>query len=293
MSRDLALSEDRDARLAAQTLFDRPLAVEAGAGTGKTGILVARVVAWCLGDGWTLAIARHAERPVGDEALAGEVLDRVVAITFTEAAAAEMAGRVGGALAKIADGQLPEAVLAEALGDDAGVRADRARNLLAALDRLRVSTIHAFCRRVLAEQPSAAGLHPVLDVDADEAALEATVHRVVDEELVDAYHKGDADALALAAAGDGPRELAAALQTLARQSLPAAALDDDPFAGDGLATALAGLCAACRGMLTVVGDAFAEAKQVANGAKIVEAASRSAALLDGASPHRWPPSRSD
>ena len=40
--------------------FDRPLVLEAGAGTGKTATLVARIVAWCLGPGWRRAAAELA-----------------------------------------------------------------------------------------------------------------------------------------------------------------------------------------------------------------------------------------
>ena len=49
---------DARSRQLAQTEFARPVAIEAGAGTGKTAILVARVLAWCLGPGWERALAR-------------------------------------------------------------------------------------------------------------------------------------------------------------------------------------------------------------------------------------------
>ncbi|HXO43627.1 MAG TPA: UvrD-helicase domain-containing protein, partial [Thermoanaerobaculia bacterium] len=51
------LASDRAARAAAQTRFDRPLVLEAGAGTGKTTTLIARLLAWCLGEGWERAAA--------------------------------------------------------------------------------------------------------------------------------------------------------------------------------------------------------------------------------------------
>src|SRR5215208_5679965 len=99
----VALGRDRAARLAAQRIFDRPLLVEAGAGTGKTTTLVARVLAWSLGPGWERARERQSARGSGfsspgapasgeeveRERLAASVLRGVVAITFTEAAAAE------------------------------------------------------------------------------------------------------------------------------------------------------------------------------------------------------------
>src|SRR3954467_9569298 len=96
------LVEDRPARRAAQTRFDVPLVLQAGAGTGKTTTLIGRLLAWTLGEGWERAARRLAEREKGlppgrprDEGparFAAEALGRVVAITFTEAAAAEMAG---------------------------------------------------------------------------------------------------------------------------------------------------------------------------------------------------------
>ena len=106
--------EDREARSAAQREFKHPVIVEAGAGTGKTSILVARIVAWCLGPGWD-----RAQSELGDEALAEDiashVVSGVVAITFTDAAAAEMAERVATALASIQRDQWPIGVDSEAL----------------------------------------------------------------------------------------------------------------------------------------------------------------------------------
>ena len=103
--RNLALEADAEARRLAQTEFSTPLVIEAGAGTGKTALLVARVVAWCVGPGW----ARHEDRNE-PEASARKVLERVVAITFTEAAAAEMAERVAQAFSDLAVGTVPVGV---------------------------------------------------------------------------------------------------------------------------------------------------------------------------------------
>ena len=54
---------DAAARLAARTRFDAPLALEAGAGTGKTAALVARVAVWCLTGGWERARAPWSASP--------------------------------------------------------------------------------------------------------------------------------------------------------------------------------------------------------------------------------------
>ncbi|MCZ6463652.1 MAG: UvrD-helicase domain-containing protein, partial [Proteobacteria bacterium] len=64
-------SEDRAARLAACTQFDAPLLVEAGAGTGKTATLVARIVSWAMDRGWSRAVERRAG--LGDAPSAGEI----------------------------------------------------------------------------------------------------------------------------------------------------------------------------------------------------------------------------
>ena len=89
-----ARSLDAEARRLARSCFDRPLIIEAGAGTGKTATLVARIVVWCSGEGWEVARAALVGNgtPVPEtDRIAAQVLDGVAAITFTEAAAAEMA----------------------------------------------------------------------------------------------------------------------------------------------------------------------------------------------------------
>ena len=158
------------------------------------------------------AAARGETAPPDPERAAARLLDRVVAITFTEAAAAEMAGKTAGELTTIAaDGALPDWLGAPGL-PDAGVRAARAAALLATLDHLQVSTIHAFCLGLLAAHPVEAGLHPQLAVDADGRAVEALVHETVEAALRDAYgDPPDPAFMTLAARGKGPPEIVAAL----------------------------------------------------------------------------------
>jgi len=119
--RDDARAVDASGRRIAQTCFDRPLLVQAGAGTGKTRVLVGRLVAWCMGPGW--------EEPKGAasaEAVAARALGRVVAITFTEAAAAEMASRVADTLRGVRDGRPPVGFEDAALPDAQEERSRRA-----------------------------------------------------------------------------------------------------------------------------------------------------------------------
>mgnify|MGYP001828743002 CR=1 FL=1 len=56
------LHADQAARRLAQTEFRSPLVLEAGAGTGKTWTLVARILAWYLGPGWERALRQEKER---------------------------------------------------------------------------------------------------------------------------------------------------------------------------------------------------------------------------------------
>jgi ATP-dependent helicase/nuclease subunit A len=240
------LAEDRSARRLAQTEFVRPLVLEAGAGTGKTTTLVARLLAWTLGPGWERAAGRLGERAatagdpgreIADERIAAEVLSGVVAITFTEAAAAEMAHRAARDLAEVAKsfGRVPGWLEAAALPPEAE-RVRRAWALLATLDQLNVSTIHAFCRRLLAEHPLEAGVHPQLTVDADGRLLDEAVQEAVEGAMRSGYgDPGDPHLLTLAARGLGPRELVEALLILAREGVPASSLLDDPLAGPGAA----------------------------------------------------------
>jgi ATP-dependent exoDNAse (exonuclease V) beta subunit len=114
--------------------------LEAGAGTGKTGVMVDR---YC--------------RLVCEE---GVSPDAILAFTFTEKAAAELRARIRSELARRAEA-----------GED------RARELLASFGGAWLTTIHGFCNRLLAAHPVAAGIDPgfrVLDApEAERAAREA------------------------------------------------------------------------------------------------------------------------
>ena len=231
---------DSAARELAQTCFERPLLVEAGAGTGKTAALVARVVVWALGPGWEIAqnrgIAQNSEnaqnsehaqnreaargrdaalRNDGDAGTAVRALSGIVAITFTEAAAAEMATRIALDLAKIASGATPAGYFAKAPLPPEETRRARARELIGALDHLTVRTIHAFCRRLLAAHPLEAGLHPDLEVDPDAIRADAIAREVIEARLAAVTGVGlDRDLAALADAGIGPKALHEALVKL-------------------------------------------------------------------------------
>jgi ATP-dependent helicase/nuclease subunit A len=116
--------KDRD-RAAAD--LERSFIVEAAAGTGKTTLLVTRVL--------NLIKAAKA-RP-----------EEMVAITFTERAAAELK-------AKLQDG------ISACAANASGLEAARLTEAVWGLDRMQVTTIHAFCTSLLKERPVEAGIDP-------------------------------------------------------------------------------------------------------------------------------------
>ena len=137
--------------------------VSANAGTGKTGVLVDRISRLLL---------------------AGVEPERILCLTFTKAAAAEMANRLSALLSNWS--AMPEAVLIEelrALGepDVDGDLVTRARRLFAltleAPEGLRIRTIHSFCESLLGRFPLEARIAPdfrVMDErDQREMQLEA------------------------------------------------------------------------------------------------------------------------
>src|SRR4051794_23313596 len=130
------LPVDHDVRERVRTDLDRNLFVEAGAGTGKTRVLVDRVVRLV------------ASGTVSD-------ISRLVAITFTEAAAAELRDRIRTELERAADAGLP---------DDERMRCATARTHI---DRATITTLHGFAQRILAEHPLDAGLAPIFEIDDD------------------------------------------------------------------------------------------------------------------------------
>ena len=127
---------DQAVRDRVRTDFSTTIVLEAGAGTGKTTVLVDRLV--------NLVVSGTA------------TLDRVVAITFTEAAAGELKLRLRDAL----EGAIPSSSLEQA---------SRLSRALVDLERAHVSTIHAFASALLRERPFEAGVDPGFEVIADVA----------------------------------------------------------------------------------------------------------------------------
>ncbi len=270
---------DREARREAQRRFDRPLVLEAGAGTGKTTTLIGRLLAWTLGAGWEAKEAEIAKRtaesgrsvpgPDRPDRIAAAVLGGVVAITFTEAAAAEMATRAARELGALARGDEPPTWLDSSVLPPAEERARRARALASTLDHLAVRTIHAFCRGLLADHPLEAGLHPDLQVDADGLLLEGVVQEIVESSLREGYgDPGDLHLLALAARGFGPREVTEALIALVQRGVPPEVLQEDPLAPERIEELRRRLVLSSEGLLDLIGPLLTSAKT--RNAKLIE-----------------------
>ena len=143
-SQRLKSSPDQDQRDAAIAERERNVLVDAGAGTGKTTILVDRLVEMVAPTG-------------GDRAIP---ISRIAAITFTRKAAGELRLRIRERL-------LQE--LAEAKPGSA--RDAQLRDAIADLDTAYVGTIHSFADRLLRLRPVEAGLSPSYEIAEDDQAL--------------------------------------------------------------------------------------------------------------------------
>ena len=113
------------------SLKDRNILVSAAAGSGKTAVLVERII-----------------RKLTDEDAPSDV-DRLLIVTFTEAAAAEMKERIGAAIEK---------KLAERPGD---AHLERQATLIHSAS---ITTIHSFCLSVIRENFHVIGIDPGLSI---------------------------------------------------------------------------------------------------------------------------------
>ncbi|MDA0704138.1 MAG: UvrD-helicase domain-containing protein [Proteobacteria bacterium] len=132
--------------------------VGASAGTGKTKVLTDRVLRLML---------------------AGTRPEAILCLTFTRAAAAEMAVRLNDVLADWATE--PEAEVGKALAELTGETPDNARiaaarrlfaRVLEAPGGIRIQTIHAFCQSLLARFPLEADVPPHFEVLAERESRE-------------------------------------------------------------------------------------------------------------------------
>ncbi len=158
------------------------ICVDAGAGSGKTRVLIARLVD---------LIERK-----------GVQLDEIVAITFMEKAAAEMKARLRDAFRKKASAQPEEAA--------------RWRELERRTDGARISTIHGFCLGFLRENALHIGLDPDFTMLGD-ADAELLVRESITQGLHALFEQRDQAVLRLAAELNGA-QLYQVLRQMLRQA---------------------------------------------------------------------------
>ena len=148
------------------------MVVEAGAGTGKTTLLIDRL---CL-----CVLVQNI--PV----------EKLVALTFTEKAAAEIKTRFIFKLQQLLraiSAKQPERTL-ELLRTQFGMKEDdislRAQAALARMDRTCIGTIHSFCAEILKTFPLEAGLSPSAQIDSGakgQQLFDVRWNRFLDEQL--------------------------------------------------------------------------------------------------------------
>ncbi|HEY1795754.1 MAG TPA: UvrD-helicase domain-containing protein, partial [Stellaceae bacterium] len=160
--------------------------VSASAGTGKTKVLTDRLLTLML---------------------SGTDPSRILCLTFTRAAAAEMANRVNTTLARwttMEAGALHQDLVNLGLPVDDATREEARRLFARVLDTpggVKIATIHAFCQSLLRRFPLEAGVPPEFAVIDERSAKDAL---------------GEAGAQVIAAARAGMGELAEALSVVAR-----------------------------------------------------------------------------
>lgn len=150
---------------------DANVLVSAAAGSGKTSVLVERIVRRISGEGV------YDDKPVD--------IDRLLVMTFTNAAAAEMRERIRDAidkrmedLRKIPAGERNEERLLHLTK----------QSLL--VHNAMITTIHGFCRSVITDHFGEVALDPDFRV-ADEEECSLIMQEALDECMEAAYEKGD------------------------------------------------------------------------------------------------------
>ncbi len=160
---------DQDARERARRDHGTSFVLEAGAGTGKTTLLVDRI-----------------EQIVRSGAAR---LDEIAAVTFTENAATTMKLRLRERLER-----------ARADADRPAEERRRADAALEVLERAQVSTIHALCAAILGERPLECGVPPGFRV-ADDAEMDILFAEAWEEWLTGRLVAGDATLMAAVDSG--------------------------------------------------------------------------------------------
>lgn len=142
-------------------LRNRNILVSAAAGSGKTAVLVERIISRLTQDDPPLDV------------------DHLLIVTYTEAAAAEMKERIGAAVEKLLEAHPGDAHL------------ERQATLIYSA---QITTIHSFCLSVIRDHFHVIGIDPGFRI-AEEGELKLLKQDVMDELLEACYASGEEDFL--------------------------------------------------------------------------------------------------
>lgn len=146
-----------DEQLRAVSTRDVSIALSAGAGCGKTFVLVERFLS-------------HLDRSTSDSEADVARLGQLIAITFTDAAAREMRERIRGRCYERLDLAASHEVQ------------NRWLRILREIDSARVGTIHSFCATLLRTHAAEAGVNPTFRV-LDQGGADVLRTDVIDDVL--------------------------------------------------------------------------------------------------------------
>lgn len=146
--------KDKNFRDICKIEFSKNIIVEAGAGTGKTTLLVSRLA---------ILLLKNDEIDI----------TQIIALTFTEKAAAEMKIRLAQELQNIifilSTKSDKKNEIIDILTDKFNQKPDdivsRAKKSLEMLDRAQISTIHSFCSYILKNYSLQSGVSPTSEID--------------------------------------------------------------------------------------------------------------------------------
>ena len=129
------------------------LLISAAAGSGKTAVLVERII----------SMITDKENPID--------VDKLLVVTFTNAAASEMKQRIGDAIVKKMEYEPTN---------------EHLQNQLTYLNRADIKTIHSFCLQVVKENYYTLGIDPVMRT-ADETEVKLLKQEVLTELFEELY----------------------------------------------------------------------------------------------------------
>lgn len=169
----MAAADDGLTRERAARDLKQSFVVDAGAGTGKTTVLISRIL--------------------GAVISGTSDLERIVAITFTEKAAGELKVRL-------------RFELEQAVRRLNGEEEKRVRRALADIERAQVATIHSFCAALLRERPIEAGVDPDFEV-LDELGAHLLMDRTWEDWLAGEMDRSAKTLFGFLRAGLRPEEM--------------------------------------------------------------------------------------